>query len=65
MPWLLKRFIKKQQKKYYNKNYYNKEHNHNYNKKKTNTKKQLSSDDIGEYVDYKEIKNDKNYKEKK
>ena len=71
LPWLLKWFIRRQQKKYYGERYSSsqgrerkkrqKEGDVNISYKK---RKQISSDEIGEYVDYKEIK-DKNSSKKK
>lgn len=71
MPWLLKKFIEKQRKKFYDENHSRK----NSTKRKSDEgdevnvhakhKKQITSDDIGEYVNFKEIKDNDSSKLKK
>lgn len=74
MPWLLRKFIERQRKKFYGDDHKSKRRS---NQKKKDygddvhanikNKRQITSDDIGEYVDYKEIKDKdtKNSKKKK
>ncbi len=70
MPWLLKKFIERQRKKYYERTG-QKDNSYNTKNKSerdinisNNGKKQLSTDDVGEYVDFKEIKDDDTSKNK-
>jgi len=72
MPWLLRRFIERQRKKFYGDNY-SKRKNSRQKKKdhgdevnvNIKHKRQISSDDVGEYVDYKEIKDKESNKKPK
>ncbi|GEM_PF-810931 len=70
MPWLLKKFIERQRKKYYGQGSTFGGSRHGRRQKEGDTRisykqgKQKSSDEIGEYVDFKEIK-DKNTSKKK
>jgi len=61
MPWLLRKFIERHRKKFYGDNYHGRRSSKKKSKEgdvhvKQKQKKQISSDDLGEYVDYKEIK---------
>ncbi len=72
MPWLLRKFIERQRKKFYGDDPKSKRRSSQ--KKKDygdevnvniKNKRQITSDDIGEYVDYKEIKDKDTKKSKK
>lgn len=61
-PWLLKRFINKQQEKFYNRNQssYSRSERREGEVKITGTpQKSNKTDDLGEYVEYEEIRDDK------
>ncbi len=61
MPWLLRKFIERQSKKFYGENYHGRRSSQKEPKEgdvhvKQKHKTQISSENLGEYVDYKEIK---------
>lgn len=72
MPWLLKKLIEKQRKKYYGDKYSKRKSSQrkrtdygNEVKDNVEHKRKITSDDIGEYVDFKEIKENDTSKSKK
>jgi len=62
MPWLLRKFIERQRKKFYGEDHSKRGHSKQSSDEREDVhinikgKKKVSSDDIGEYVDFKEIK---------
>ncbi len=60
LPWLIARFMRKQQEKFNNMSSVNQNHFYNDNNEKTATNKKKNTDkddtDFGEYVDFEEVK---------
>lgn len=71
MPWLLRKYIERQRKKFYGEGHSKRGHSAKGSDEGEEVhvnikhKKKISSDDIGEYVDFKEIKDKDKSKPKK